>query len=175
MFAKENSRELTDTLVRFYESLSDNQLRMMKIIFFVSPLICILLLDLFHFSFVTKFLLFVIYLSLLSLVYALYILIWIMKSDAGTIEMQRVANSITEGSEGFFRAQYGTIFKLSFIFALAIMLLYYTKDSDSDQVNNIISNKAMALLTGLSFMFGAACSAFSGYAGMWVSVRTNIR
>lgn len=175
MFAKENSRELTDTLVRFYESLSDNQLRMMKIIFFISPLIYLLLIDLFNFSFVTKFLLFVIFLSILSLIYSLYILIWIMKSDAGTIEMQRIANSITEGSEGFFRAQYGTIFKLSFFFALIIMLLYYTKDSENESVNNVISNRAMALLTGLSFMFGAACSAFSGYAGMWVSVRTNIR
>jgi Na+/H+-translocating membrane pyrophosphatase len=175
MFAKENSRELTDTLVRFYESLSDNQMRMLKMIFFVSPVIYLLVIDLFNFSFVTKFLFFVIFLSILALVYSLYILIWIMKSDAGTIEMQRIANSITEGSEGFFRAQYGTIFKLSFIFALLIMLLYYTKDSENDAVSTIISNRAMSLLTGLSFMFGATCSAFSGYAGMWVSVRTNIR
>jgi len=98
-----------------------------------------------------------------------------MKADAGTYEMQRIANSITEGSEGFFRAQYGTIFKLSFIFALVIMALYYTKDESNQQMEQIISNKAMALLTGISFMFGAACSAFSGYAGMWVSVRANIR
>jgi Na+/H+-translocating membrane pyrophosphatase len=55
------------------------------------------------------------------------------------------------------------------------MLLYYTRDSENEAISNVISNKAMALLTGFSFMFGAACSAFSGYAGMWVSVRTNIR
>lgn len=98
-----------------------------------------------------------------------------MKSDAGTYEMQKIANFITEGSEGFFRAQYGTIFKLSFIFAIIIMALYYTKDENNPQVEQLISNRAMALLTGISFMFGAACSAFSGYAGMWVSVRANIR
>lgn len=33
----------------------------------------------------------------------------------------------------------------------------------------------MALFSGFSFMFGALCSAFSGYAGMWVSVRANTR
>lgn len=175
MFAKENQRELTDKLVRMYEGLSDNQLRMMKIIFFVSPVMFFLFLDLFNISFITRFIFLVLFLSTMALLYSLYILIWIMKSDAGTIEMQRIANCITEGSEGFFRAQYGTIFKLSFVFALAIMLLYYTKDSESDQVIHVISNKAMAFLTGISFMFGAACSAFSGYAGMWVSVRTNIR
>lgn len=27
----------------------------------------------------------------------------------------------------------------------------------------------------MSFAFGALCSAFSGYAGMWVSVRANVR
>jgi Na+/H+-translocating membrane pyrophosphatase len=175
MFAKENNREFTNNLVKFYEGLGENQLRMMKIIFFVSPLLWILIIDLFNFSFVIKFILFVIFISLMALVYSIYILIWIMKSDAGTVEMQRIANSITEGSEGFFRAQYGTISKLSFVFALLIMLLYYTRDSENEAINQVISNKAMALLTGISFMFGAACSAFSGYAGMWVSVRTNIR
>jgi Na+/H+-translocating membrane pyrophosphatase len=175
MFAKENHREFTNNLVKFYEGLGENQLRMMKIVYFVSPLLWILIMDLFNFSFVIKFLLFVIFLSIMALVYSIYILIWIMKSDAGTPEMQRIANSITEGSEGFFRAQYGTIFKLSLVFALLIMLLYYTRDSENEAISNVISNKAMALLTGISFMFGAACSAFSGYAGMWVSVRTNIR
>lgn len=33
----------------------------------------------------------------------------------------------------------------------------------------------MGLFSGLSFMFGALCSAFSGFSGMWVSVRANLR
>jgi len=33
----------------------------------------------------------------------------------------------------------------------------------------------MSIFSGVSFLFGAFCSAFSGYAGMWVSVRANIR
>ncbi len=52
-----------------------------------------------------------------------------MKKDKGTHEMQKIAEYITEGSEGFFKAQYGTIFKLSFIFAMLIFLLYFMKDS----------------------------------------------
>ena len=38
-----------------------------------------------------------------------------------------------------------------------------------------ISGLRFALLIGFSFAFGAICSAFSGLAGLWVSVRTNIR
>lgn len=33
----------------------------------------------------------------------------------------------------------------------------------------------MALITSLSFLLGANCSALSGYAGIWVSVRANVR
>ena len=33
----------------------------------------------------------------------------------------------------------------------------------------------MAFITSLSFLIGANCSALSGYAGIWVSVRANIR
>jgi Na+/H+-translocating membrane pyrophosphatase len=33
----------------------------------------------------------------------------------------------------------------------------------------------MALITSISFLIGANCSALSGYAGIWVSVRANVR
>jgi Na+/H+-translocating membrane pyrophosphatase len=33
----------------------------------------------------------------------------------------------------------------------------------------------MALITSVSFLIGANCSALSGYAGIWVSVRANVR
>jgi len=32
----------------------------------------------------------------------------------------------------------------------------------------------MAVFIGLSFLMGAFCSALSGYAGLWVSVRANV-
>ena len=33
----------------------------------------------------------------------------------------------------------------------------------------------MAFITSISFLIGANCSALSGYAGIWVSVRANLR
>jgi Na+/H+-translocating membrane pyrophosphatase len=33
----------------------------------------------------------------------------------------------------------------------------------------------MAFITSISFLIGANCSALAGYAGIWVSVRANVR
>lgn len=38
-----------------------------------------------------------------------------------------------------------------------------------------MSNFSIAFFSGLSFLLGALFSAFSGYAGIWVSVRANVR
>jgi H(+)-translocating pyrophosphatase len=172
---REKRGEITDKLIHFYDNLSEGEIKLFTILFFTSPLILIVLLNLAGIHYVTKFILVVLWISILALIYAAHILIWIMKRETGTPEMNAIANSINEGAEGFFRAQYGTIFKLSFVFAVAIMVLYYTKQTENDPISQIISNSWMALFSGMSFMFGAFASASSGYAGMWVSVRSNIR
>ena len=107
-----------------------------------------------------------------SLLFCVWLLAWILKHDCGSQAMQDVSEPIKEGSEGFFRTQYGTIFRLAIIFATLLFLLYFFKGSNK---NPIFGATSTAIITALSFMFGAVCSALSGYAGMWVSVRANIR
>jgi Na+/H+-translocating membrane pyrophosphatase len=87
-----------------------------------------------------------------------------------------ISDAIREGSEGFFMTQYGTIFKLSIVFGIAIFLFYIEREiSPNDEFNKILGTKMTALIIVFSFFLGALCSGFSGYIGMWVSVRTNIR
>ena len=126
---------------------------------------------------VWRFLLVGIYVSLVAGLYSMYILWWILKQDEGTPEMQAISKTIIEGSEGFFAAQYGTIFKMSFVFCGIIVVIYFTRDNTVllKELNNTISNQFLALFTGFCFMLGALCSALSGYAGLWVSVRANLR
>ena len=75
--------------------------------------------------------------SLLAMVYSVWILIWIMKKDSGTPEMLKISKYITDGSEGFFKAQYTTIFKLSFVFCFIIMIIYYTRTPPANSGNNL--------------------------------------
>ena len=47
--------------------------------------------------------------SLLSLLFAFYLALSVLKNDPGTPAMQEIANAIKEGAEAFLRRQYKTI------------------------------------------------------------------
>lgn len=90
--------------------------------------------------------------------------------------MQEIADPIREGSEGFFMTQYGTIFKLAGLSSIGLFLIYAVRDPvPGSPLNIYFSTTAMAFITMLSFLIGAGCSAIAGYAGIWVSVRANLR
>jgi H(+)-translocating pyrophosphatase len=114
--------------------------------------------------------------SIVSIIYAIFILIEILNKETGNERMMEIADAIREGSEGFFMTQYTTIFQLSLVFGVAIFLFYLGRDLTSDQsLKEFISPNVIALFIVFSFFMGALCSAISGYTGMWVSVRANIR
>ena len=66
-----------------------------------------------------------------------------MSKDKGSREMIEVADCITEGSEGYFQSQYGTIRRLSVILAIGIMVIYYKRTCD--EANPLLSPLAMSL------------------------------
>jgi Na+/H+-translocating membrane pyrophosphatase len=169
------NKDVAERIVSYYDNFNEHDIKLLQIAFFASPVIILVFLQVFSFNYALKFLIMSLIISLLSLVYAVHIFVWIMKKDSGTQEMKVIADAISDGSEGFFRAQYGTIFKLSLVFAFGIMVVYFTRSTHQDQLEQTMGNFSMALFSGISFMCGAVCSALSGYAGMWVSVRANIR
>ena len=117
--------------------------------------------------------LFVIAISCLSLVFAVYLARWVLARDTGTPKMQEISNAIKEGAEAFLSRQNKTILLMSAVLAALIFVLYaYVRTpSPADPV----SPTEMAFWTTLSFVLGALCSVIAGYVGMWVSIRANIR
>ena len=172
---RKQKKDLAETILNYYEHFTDHDWTLIKIAAVVTPILIFSLLHIFNINYSLKFIIMSVVFALIFLLYALTVFVWIIQKDSGTEEMQALAESITEGSEGFFIAQYGTIFKLSFIFAFIIMFIYYTRSIQHDQMHQMMSNLSMSLFSGISFMMGAFCSALSGYAGMWVSVRANVR
>lgn len=108
--------------------------------------------------------------------FSIWLLGQILDHNTGTRGMQEVADPIREGSEGFFMTQYGTIAKLAVACSVGLFFIYTLREPVSgSELNIYFSTTGMAFITSTSFLIGATCSAFAGYAGIWVSVRANVR
>ncbi len=101
--------------------------------------------------------------SIFALLFAIYLIKNVMKRDTGSEKMMSISNAIKEGAEAFLRRQNRTIIYLAIIVAILVFLLYK------------VQRPEQALWASLSFIFGALSSVSSGYIGMWISIRSNIR
>ncbi len=113
--------------------------------------------------------------SVFALLFAgAYLIPNVLKRDQGTPAMQKISNAIKEGAEAFLRRQNKTIVLLATVVAAVIFVVYgfVRVHNEHDPVN---TSMMLAFWTTLSFVLGAICSVGSGYIGMWVSIRTNIR
>lgn len=112
--------------------------------------------------------------SIFGLIVAAYLVKWVLKHSTGSEEMQRISNAIKEGAEAFMRRQNRTIILLALVFA-ALLFVGYAFVRSHREFDPVGSSFALASWITLSFVFGALCSVFAGYVGMWVSIRSNIR
>jgi len=101
--------------------------------------------------------------SIFALLFAIFLIKNVMKRDTGSEKMMSISNAIKEGAEAFLRRQNRTIIYLAIIVAILVFLLYK------------VQRPEQALWASLSFIFGALSSVSSGYIGMWISIRSNIR
>jgi K(+)-stimulated pyrophosphate-energized sodium pump len=103
--------------------------------------------------------------GLLSVIAAIAFARNVLANDSGTPEMQRISDAIREGAEAFMRRQYGSIAILAVVIAVILYIGYYASSY----------SRPFAYKVVISFIIGATCSALSGYSGMFVSIRSNIR
>ncbi len=93
---------------------------------------------------------------------------WVSKQEEGNDKMKRIAKNIADGAMSFLRAEY----KLLSIFVTVVAILLYIKgENDVNDAGESISSGMLAL----SFVVGAICSALSGFIGMKVATKANVR
>jgi H(+)-translocating pyrophosphatase len=111
--------------------------------------------------------------SILGLLFAIYLLRDVLKRDTGTPKMREISDAIKSGAEAFLRRQNRTIIYMAIALASLIYILYAFVRAHN--ANDPASPFELALWTTLSFVFGAACSVAAGYMGMWIAIRANLR
>ena len=94
--------------------------------------------------------------ALVAIVYGAILIAWIMKQPAGNDKMKQIADAIQKGSKAYLNRQYRTIAIVAVIVFFAIGF-------------------ALGWNVSWGFLVGAVLSSITGFVGMNVAVRANVR
>ncbi|MGD2056415.1 MAG: sodium-translocating pyrophosphatase [Gammaproteobacteria bacterium] len=94
--------------------------------------------------------------GLLALAYGIFSVKWILAKPSGTERMQEIAGAVQEGAKAYLNRQYTTI-------AMAGVVVL------------VIIGYFLEWYTAAGFAIGAVFSGLTGYIGMNISVRSNVR
>ncbi len=107
--------------------------------------------------------------AVVGLIYGLMLRKEILGKDPGTEKMQQVAGQIQEGAAAYLNRQFRTIAGLVVILFIALTLTGLTAGGEE------ISGWALGLGRGISFLLGCFASGLTGFIGMNLAVRGNVR
>ncbi|MGN6377834.1 MAG: sodium-translocating pyrophosphatase [Gaiellales bacterium] len=97
-----------------------------------------------------------------AVIYGLILTQWVLKQSAGTERMQEIASAVQEGAAAYLRRQYTTIAGVAVVVTVAIAVAgHWTSD--------------LGPKVAIGFVIGAVLSALTGFIGMNVAVRSNVR
>lgn len=101
--------------------------------------------------------------SLLALLFVIYLIIDILKRNAGNDKMKQISSLIQQGARAFLKREYIYVSIFVIIIALIISSAPYFSDVD------------LGWGTAVSFIVGAIMSALAGYIGMSIATKANSR
>jgi K(+)-stimulated pyrophosphate-energized sodium pump len=101
--------------------------------------------------------------SVVGIVYAWSTAQWVLRQDPGNERMQKIAAAIQEGAQAFLQREYRYVTIVVVVVTVVLLIL------------SAIGPFNMSWLTAVAFVSGAAASALTGYIGMSIATRANLR
>ncbi len=99
--------------------------------------------------------------SILALLFAGYLIWYILKADEGTEKMKQIAGWVREGSVAYIKRQYTGV---GLFFLLVFLLLFL-----------LVRKGYLVIFVPFAFLSGGFFSASAGYVGMWIATRSSSR
>jgi K(+)-stimulated pyrophosphate-energized sodium pump len=106
--------------------------------------------------------------ALSALVVAFALRRGVLRASEGTDKMREIALAIQEGSRAYLNRQFRTLSVFGAVLAVLLFFLLPVHPSTH-------SDLVVKLGRSLAFVFGAVFSAVTGFTGMWLAVRGNVR
>jgi K(+)-stimulated pyrophosphate-energized sodium pump len=100
--------------------------------------------------------------ALLALAVAAGLVREVLAAGQGTEKMQTIARAVQEGASAYLKRQFRTV--AIFVVLIPLVLLLLPADSTGERVGRSVF-----------FVIGALFSAITGFCGMWLAVRGNVR
>ncbi len=97
----------------------------------------------------------------------------VLAADQGTLKMREIATAIQEGAEAFLARQFRAIVMI--IIPLAILIFFTATKVVKPDGGIALSFQQDGLYRVICFLFGAAFSGLTGFIGMSIAVRGNVR
>jgi K(+)-stimulated pyrophosphate-energized sodium pump len=120
-------------------------------------------------SFETNALWVILLISLVALAFAYYLVREVLAAPEGSPKMREIARSIQIGAKAYLNRQFRTV---AVFMAILTVLLFFALPVPENAAH---SEFALRFGRSIAFVLGAAFSAITGYAGMWLAVRANVR
>jgi K(+)-stimulated pyrophosphate-energized sodium pump len=111
----------------------------------------------------------VLVISLIALVFAWYLVREVLAAPEGTEKMKEIARAIQEGANAYLSRQFRT---LGIFLAILAVALFFVLPVSKDVTHG---EYFIRFGRSIAFILGAGFSAITGYVGMWLAVRANVR
>ncbi len=111
--------------------------------------------------------------ALIALGVGLYLAKSVMKADPGSPKMQQIAKAIQEGAWAYLKRQFKTIAVI--LVPLAVIVFITSKAITKPDGSSALSFGEVGLWRTVAFILGCFASGFTGYIGMTLATRGNVR